>query len=119
MIIGVPKETKLQEHRIGLTPDSVKILHERGHKVLVESNGGFEAGFTDQDYQKAGASVYMSASDIFKDAEINSMDGLKLIWDNCWIHIRSSNTEPIMRIYAEAETKKAAEKLVEQVKACL
>jgi alanine dehydrogenase len=70
MIIGVPKEIKLQEHRIGLTPESVKILHEKGHKVLVESNGGFEAGFTDQDYQKAGALVYMSASDIFKDAEI-------------------------------------------------
>ena len=63
--------------------------------------------------------VEKKVKSLFKDAEINSMDGLKLIWDNCWIHIRSSNTEPIMRIYAEAETKKAAEKLVEQVKACL
>jgi phosphomannomutase len=63
--------------------------------------------------------VEKKVKSIFKDAEINSMDGLKLIWDNCWIHIRSSNTEPIMRIYAEAETKKDAEKLVEQVKACL
>ena len=70
MIIGVPKEIKLQEHRIGLTPESVKILCEKGHKVLVETNGGFEAGFTDQDYQKAGALVCMNARDIFKDAEI-------------------------------------------------
>ena len=70
MIIGVPKEIKLQEHRIGLTPDSVKVLNEKGHKVLVETNGGFEAGFTDQDYLKAGAQVYNHAQEIFKDAEI-------------------------------------------------
>ena len=70
MIIGVPKEIKLQEHRIGLTPDSVKVLHEKGHKILIETNGGFEAGFTNEDYQKAGAKIYNSAKDIFKDAEI-------------------------------------------------
>ena len=45
MKIGVPKEIKPQENRIGLTPDSVKILTSNGHKVLVESDGGFEAGF--------------------------------------------------------------------------
>ena len=70
MIIGVAKEIKLQEHSIGLTPDSVKTLHEKGHKILIETNGGFEAGFTDKDYQKAGALVYQNAKDIFKDAEI-------------------------------------------------
>ena len=56
---------------------------------------------------------------IFSDAEINSNDGLKLIWNDCWIHIRTSNTEPIMRIYAEASSKRAAEKLVKQVKDCI
>ena len=45
MKIGVPKEIKPQEHRIGLTPDSVKTLISEGHEVLVENNGGFEAGF--------------------------------------------------------------------------
>ena len=70
MIIGVPKEIKLQEHRIGLTPESVKILHDKGHKVLVETNGGLEAGFTDQDYKKSGALIYDNAEAIFKDAEI-------------------------------------------------
>ena len=70
MIIGVPKEIKLQEHRIGLTPDSVKVLHEKGHKVLVETNGGLEAGFTNQDYEKSGAIIYDSAKKIFEDAEI-------------------------------------------------
>ena len=70
MIIGVPKEIKLQEHRIGLTPDSVKVLHQKGHKILVETNGGLEAGFTDQDYKKSGAIIYKYAEEIFKDAEI-------------------------------------------------
>ena len=63
--------------------------------------------------------VEKKVKSIFSDAEINSNDGLKLIWNDCWIHIRASNTEPIMRIYAEASSKKAAEKLVEQVKDCI
>ena len=63
--------------------------------------------------------VEKKVKSIFSDAQINSNDGLKLIWNDCWIHIRTSNTEPIMRIYAEAPSKKAAEKLVEQVKNCI
>ena len=55
MRIGVPKEIKPQENRIGLTPESVKILTSNGHKVLVENNGGFEAGFYNNQYIKAGA----------------------------------------------------------------
>ncbi len=57
MIIGVPKEIKLQEHRIGLTPDSVKVLTEKGHEVLVETNGGFEAGFTNDNYNDYGTKI--------------------------------------------------------------
>ena len=63
--------------------------------------------------------VEKKVKSIFSDAEVNSNDGLKLIWNDCWIHIRTSNTEPIMRIYAEASSKKAAEKLVKQVKDCI
>ena len=59
MIIGVPKEIKLQEHRIGLTPESVKVLCEKGHKVLVETKGGLGAGFTDKDYKKSGAHIFI------------------------------------------------------------
>ena len=70
MIIGVPKEIKLQEHRVGLTPESVKILTEKGHDVLVQNNGGFEAGFTNEDYKKVGAKILNNAADIFKQAEI-------------------------------------------------
>jgi alanine dehydrogenase len=70
MIIGVPKEIKLQEHRIGLTPDSVKVLTQKNHEVLVQNNGGFEAGFTDEDYKKTGAKIVETAEEIFKTAEL-------------------------------------------------
>ena len=70
MKIGVPKEIKSQEHRIGLTPDSVKILTSNGNEVLVENNGGFEAGFDNDQYEKAGAKIVDKAEDIFNDAEI-------------------------------------------------
>ena len=88
MIIGVPKEIKLQEHRIGLTPDSVKILTDKGHKVLVQNNGGFEAGFTNVDYEKSGAKIIEKAEDIFKSAEIivkvkePQMNEVKMIREN-------------------------------------
>jgi alanine dehydrogenase len=70
MKIGVPKEIKPQEHRIGLTPESVKILTSNGNEVLVENNGGFEAGFDNEQYEKAGAKIIDKAEDIFNDAEI-------------------------------------------------
>ena len=70
MIIGVPKEIKLQEHRVGLTPDSVKLLTKKGHEVLVENNGGFEAGFTNDNYKVAGAKIIDTAEEIFIKAEI-------------------------------------------------
>ncbi len=70
MIIGVPKEIKPQENRIGLTPDSVKTLVSEGHKVLIENNGGFEAGFDNEQYTNVGAKIVNKASDIFNDAEI-------------------------------------------------
>ena len=61
MIIGVPKEIKLQEHRIGLTPDSVRALTDKGHEVLVQNNGGFEAGFSNEDYKNVGAKIIEKA----------------------------------------------------------
>ena len=70
MRIGVPKEIKPQENRIGLTPESVQTLVLEGHEVLVENNGGFEAGFENDQYIKAGAKIVNKASDIFNDEEI-------------------------------------------------
>ena len=88
MIIGVPKEIKLQEHRIGLTPNSAKILTDKGHEVLIQNNGGFEAGFTNEDYEKSGAKIIKKAADIFKSAEIivkvkePQMEEVKMIREN-------------------------------------
>tara|TARA_Y100000590_G_scaffold311116_1_gene351511 strand:+ start:492 stop:1613 length:1122 start_codon:yes stop_codon:yes gene_type:complete len=70
MKIGVPKEIKPQENRIGLTPDSVKTLTSNGHEILVEDKGGFEAGFDNDQYKKAGAKIVGSAADIYNDSEI-------------------------------------------------
>ena len=70
MKIGVPKEIKPQENRIGLTPESVKVLTSDGNEVLVENNGGFEAGFYNEQYESAGAKIIDKAEDIFNDAEI-------------------------------------------------
>jgi alanine dehydrogenase len=70
MKIGVPKEIKPQENRIGLTPDSVKSLVSNGHEVLVENNGGFEAGFENEQYISIGAKIVEKTEDIFNDADI-------------------------------------------------
>ena len=70
MKIGVPKEVKPQENRIGLTPESVKILTSNGHEVLIENNGGFEAGFENQHYISNGAKIIEKADDIFNDSDI-------------------------------------------------
>ena len=70
MKIGVPKEIKPQETRIGLTPESVKDLVSNGHQVLLENKGGHEAGFENSHYVSAGAKIVDKAEDIFNDCEI-------------------------------------------------
>ncbi|MBD0304607.1 MAG: alanine dehydrogenase [Tolypothrix sp. T3-bin4] len=57
MEIGVPKETKDQEFRVGLSPSSVRVLRENGHNIFVETHAGTGAGFTDDDYKTAGAEI--------------------------------------------------------------
>ncbi|UIE38839.1 alanine dehydrogenase [Leptodesmis sichuanensis] len=61
MEIGVPKETKDQEFRVGLSPSSVRALTEQGHAVFVEANAGSGAGFSDEDYIQAGATIVTEA----------------------------------------------------------
>ncbi|WP_066375971.1 alanine dehydrogenase [Anabaena sp. CA = ATCC 33047] len=61
MEIGVPKETKDQEFRVGLSPSSVRVLREKGHTICVETQAGSGAGFTDEDYQSAGAVIVSTA----------------------------------------------------------
>jgi alanine dehydrogenase len=57
MKVGVPKEIKNHEYRVGLTPSSVRQLVQAGHEVLVEANAGSAIGFSNQRYQNAGARI--------------------------------------------------------------
>ena len=70
MLIGVPKEIKNHEYRIGLTPAGVRELVGAGHQVLVETQGGTAIGLTDEHYVDAGAEVVVSADEIFERAEL-------------------------------------------------
>ena len=65
MEVGVPKETKDQEFRVGLSPSSVRALTENGHAVFVEAEAGVGSGFVDADYVQAGAQVVEGPSDIW------------------------------------------------------
>ncbi len=70
MHIGVPKEIKNHEYRVGLTPNSVNEAVRHGHKVWVESNAGVGIGCSDGDYKKAGAEVITTAAEIFDKADM-------------------------------------------------
>lgn len=70
MLIGVPKEIKNHEYRVGMTPTSVREMVHHGHDVLVQSNAGVGIGASDEDYQQAGATVVSSAEEIFAAAEM-------------------------------------------------
>jgi len=69
MVIGVPKEIKREEYRIGLTPSGVEELRRRGHSVYVEKGAGEGSGFSDADYVTAGAEV-ADRGTLFKEAEL-------------------------------------------------
>jgi alanine dehydrogenase len=63
MQIGLPKETKDQEFRVGLSPASVRVLTDKGHNVFVETMAGVGSGFKDENYQQAGATIVSQAKD--------------------------------------------------------
>lgn len=70
MIIGIPKEIKDHEYRVGLTPGAVSLLTQEGHKVLVQTLAGRKIGFTDEMYKKEGAVIVSSAEAIYGEAEM-------------------------------------------------
>lgn len=70
MLIGVPKEIKNHEYRVGLTPSSVRELTSRGHQVIVQKNAGTAIGLADEQYVAAGATLSDSAADIFARADM-------------------------------------------------
>ena len=70
MIIGVPKEIKEQEQRVGLLPSAADQLKRRGHSVVVQKNAGVGSGYSDDEYKKAGAEIVDSAEEVFKRGEM-------------------------------------------------
>jgi alanine dehydrogenase len=70
MIIGVPKEIKSQEHRVGLIPSTATTLTRKGHTVLVQQGAGIGAGYPDETYVAAGAQMIADAKDVFAKADM-------------------------------------------------
>jgi alanine dehydrogenase len=70
MRIGIPKEIKSDEYRVGMMPVGVAQLVKSGHKVFIEAHAGYGSGFADEDYVKAGATVVATAKDVFDQAEM-------------------------------------------------
>jgi len=70
VIIGVPKEIKNNEFRVGLTPESVAKLVNFNHEVFIQANAGVEIGFLDSDYKKVGANIVNSAEELYVQSEL-------------------------------------------------
>lgn len=70
MIVGLPKEIKDNEYRVGLTPAGVRALTDAGHRVVVERSAGEGSGFEDRLYEKAGAQILGSADDVWARGEM-------------------------------------------------
>src|SRR5690606_10969586 len=70
MLIGVPREIKNNEFRVGMVPSSVAELVQRGHEVVVETGAGAGIGFADDDYAAAGATIAATAPEVFAAADM-------------------------------------------------
>jgi len=70
MIVGVPKETKTDEYRVGLLTVGAELLTKEGHTVLVEKDAGVGSGFIDEEYSAVGAEIVDRAEDIYSQAEM-------------------------------------------------
>ena len=70
MIVGVPREIKDHEYRVGMVPAGVYSLTQAGHKVLVQAGAGLGSGILDEDFEKAGAKLVATAKEIFAAADM-------------------------------------------------
>ncbi len=70
MRVGVPREIKPDEYRVGLTPTAVREYVSHGHEVVVETGAGIGAGYPDQAYTRAGATIAPDAAAVFEEAHL-------------------------------------------------
>jgi len=66
LYIGIPRETEFQEHRVALVPEAVSLLISNGHRVIIETNAGKQAHFSDRDYSEAGAEIAYSPEKVYE-----------------------------------------------------
>ena len=70
MIVGVPTEVKTDEYRVGLRPVGAEMLTQRGHEVLIQASAGIGAGYTDEEYDAAGAKIVPTREDVWAAADM-------------------------------------------------
>ncbi|HEY8404454.1 MAG TPA: alanine dehydrogenase, partial [Flavobacteriales bacterium] len=103
LTIGIPRETSFQERRVALVPESVALLVNNGHEVIVETNAGKDSNFQDHDYSEAGARIVYSPEDVFKSEfilkvappsleEINMMTGRQTLISALHLPVQKQET---------------------------
>jgi alanine dehydrogenase len=85
MLIGVPKEIKVHEYRVGLTPESVRELVAGGHRVIVQRDAGAGIGATDADYSSAGGTIAASAEEVLRQADLIVKVKEPLAQERAWL----------------------------------
>ena len=103
LTIGIPRETSFQERRVALVPESVALLVNNGHDVVVETNAGKDSNFQDHDYSEAGARIVYTAEDVFRSeiilkvappsaAEIDMMPGKQTLISAIHLPVQKAET---------------------------
>ncbi len=87
MRIGVPREIKADENRVGLLPSGAEALRHAGHSVLIETQAGACIGFSDKDYKEAGATVVTSLEEVYARGEM--IVKVKEPMEAEWLHLRA------------------------------
>lgn len=114
MNIGVPRETRQDEYRVGLTPAGVEWLTSAGHTCVVQEGAGLGAGFADHDYQRAGARIVYSAEEAFGRADLvlkverPTAEEADLVREGCtimgFLHLAVSQKERIQTLLQKRVT---------------
>jgi alanine dehydrogenase len=86
VLLGVPKEIKVHEYRVGLTPESVRELVARGHRVTVQRDAGAGIGAADAEYVAAGAAIAAGAQEVYAQAEMVVKVKEPLAQERAWLH---------------------------------
>ena len=96
-------------NRMSQSNEPLSIIHQLLPQFIIVKDKVNIEGIDVEDLLK-------KATNLFENAEKNTIDGIKFIWEDKWIHLRKSNTEPILRIYSEAKSKSEAQNIIDQIK---